>query len=173
MPFMLGTPIQRWIEDVTPSLQLAAITADGAPGCGAPSAVERSVSDLLGVVRELLDLDVAFVGVFCQEERRFRRLPASAGATLSAIRAAQRFGLALGGSPGGATICAPVQFEEGSKYGLLCGSSQRPDQALGPQAVKGLEIAAQATARLFAQADGHDIALGSAMAVRSPLINRM
>jgi len=63
-------------------VQIIAITADGGLKDEASSIVERTIADLLRVVRDLLDIEVAFVGAFCKDERRFRPLTSSTGAAL-------------------------------------------------------------------------------------------
>ena len=169
---MSTSPLPCPSESATERLQLAAITADGGPGLGA-SLVERSVSDLLRVVRDVLDLEVIFIGAIVEEERRFHRLPASAHRSLSEVSNAGGLGLDLERVPVGGPILVPVQFEDGSLYGMLCGFGPDPRQTRDTQRLKRLEIAAQSTARLLAQADGHDIAVSAAMHLRSRLVNHM
>jgi len=158
---------------VVERVDLLAITADGGPGSEASADVERSIADLLRVVRDLLDLDVAFVGAYCREERRFGPVPTAARAMPSALTAAACFGIELGEPIGEQVVSAPVQYQGEIHYGTLYGFSRSPGRALDLQGAKRLKIAAQSTARLLARADGHDIAVDSAMALRSPLVNRM
>lgn len=158
-------------EAVEKRLQIVAITEDGGSGRAAPSIVERSITDLLRVVRELLNIEMAFVGAFCVKERRFRPVP-SDQTTPTKASATASLGAERSGAFDEAVVFAPVQYQ-GTYYGTLYGFCRRAGGALDVQGAKRLKIAAESTARLLAQADGHDIAVGSAMALRSHLVNRM
>ena len=163
--------------------RIAAITADPIR-LGGATAVERSISELLRVVREVLDLEVVFIGEFLEGRRIFRHVSATqenaiikAGewhaldATLCHRIAEGRFpavaqdvrGLVdLHGLPPmfkgmGGHIGVPVRYDDGTLYGMLCGFSTKACPQLEERDLKRLEIAAQTTARLLAQAAGHDV----------------
>lgn len=150
--------------------------------------IEVAIGSLLRVVREQLQLEVVFVGEFVQDNRVFRQI--SARGSDAIIKPGQfhpldeticqrivdgrmpalvhdvasvrtRYALpdyyeALGGHIG-----VPVRFSDGTLYGMLCGFSFEACPQLGPRDVKRLEMAANATARLIAQAEGHDVELSA------------
>ncbi|MDM0104486.1 GAF domain-containing protein [Variovorax sp. J22R24] len=163
--------------------RIATITAETGIGTDG-SFTERCIGSLLRVVREQLNLEVVFVGEFVDQNRVFRQI--SAKALEAIIRPGDLHPLAesicqrivdgrmpclvpdvksvriANGLPDyyealGAHIGVPVRFSDGSLYGVLCGFSFEPRADLDERDVKRLEMAAQATARLLAQADGRDV----------------
>ena len=150
----------------------------------AKSLVERSVGDMLNLIRETLELEVVFVGEFVNDQRVFRHVSQSEGMTLIEVG---------GGHPLDASLCwhiangrfppvvcnvrevvdayelppmyeqlgghvgVPVRLADGRLYGSLCGLSLHACPHLQAQDVKRMEIAAQAIARLLAQAEGRDV----------------
>ncbi len=164
--------LDRWAGEI------AAITAEGSVH---GSLIERSIGSLLRVVREQLNLEVVFVGQFVDDDRVFRHI--SSKAVDAIIRPGEFHPRAeticqrivdgrmpclvpdvtnvrvANGLPGyyhgmGAHIGVPVRFSDGTLYGVLCGFSFEPLAELGERDVKRLEMAANAAARLLAQAEG-------------------
>jgi hypothetical protein len=159
---------------------IAAITAEN---CKDGSFTERCIGSLLRVVREQLHLEVVFVGEFVDGYRVFRQISSKAAEAI--IRPGEFHPLAEticqrivdgrmpclvpdvtsvrveNGLPDyyhgmGAHIGVPVRFPDGSLYGVLCGFSFEPNTALDQRDVKRLEMAANAIARLLAQAEGRE-----------------
>jgi GAF domain-containing protein len=163
--------------------RIAAVTAE-ANGQDDVSYVEQSIGGLLRVVREQLDLDVVFVGEFVDDRRIFRHIDAKAGAAIievgqshrldqtvcqrivdgrmpnvlaSVARVRSQFGLPPVYEVLGAHIGVPVRFYGGHLYGVLCGFSFTARDHLDERDVRRMEIAANAAARLLAQAQGLDV----------------
>ncbi|MDM0013642.1 GAF domain-containing protein [Variovorax sp. J22P168] len=161
---------------------IAAVTARVDPRAG--GMIERSIGSLLGVVREQLQLEVVFVGEFVDGNRVFRhiatrtddavikpgefhptaeticqrivdgRLP-SVMHDVASVR--ERYGLPAYYGLIGGHIGVPVRLADGTLYGILCGFSFTAAPHLQERDVKRMEMAAHATARLIAQAEGRDI----------------
>ncbi|MBS0452241.1 MAG: GAF domain-containing protein [Proteobacteria bacterium] len=150
----------------------------------AQSIVERSVGNMLGLIRETLELDVVFVGEFVNDQRVFRHVSKDDGMTLIEVGGAHPLDLSLcwrianGRFPAlvcnvrevvdeyelppiymqlGGHVGVPVRLGDGRLYGSLCGASTKACPHLQAQDVKRMEIAAQAIARLLAQAEGRDV----------------
>jgi len=150
----------------------------------AQSIVERSVGNMLNLIRETLELDVVFVGEFVEGQRVFRHVSKSAGVALIEAGDAHPLDLSLcwriahGRFPHvacnvrelvdeyelpplygqlGGHVGVPVRLADGRLYGSLCGFSTSACPHLQAQDVKRMEIAAQAIARLLAQAEGRDV----------------
>lgn len=146
--------------------------------------VERSVGDMLRLIRETLDLEVVFVGEFVDGERVFRHVSQREGVDIIQVGGAHPLDVSLcwhivhGRFPAlvpnvrelidqyalpplyealGGHVGVPVRLGDGRLYGSLCGFSTKACAHLQPQDVKRMEIAAQAIARLLAQAEGHDL----------------
>lgn len=148
------------------------------------SHLERAIGELLGVVRAELDLETVFVGEFVEDRRYFRFIDAANEPAV--IRAGESHPLheticqrildgrmsslvpdvtavrEINGLPAyyegmGAHIGVPVRYSDGSLYGVLCGFSFGPLPGLSEKAVRRLEMAARAAARLLAQAEGRSI----------------
>lgn len=162
--------------------RIAAVTANGCAR-GERGLIEESIGSLLGVVREQLKLEVVFVGEFVDGNRVFRHIASKADdaiikpgefhpldeticqrivdgrmpsllhdvAGTRAIYGLPVYYEALGGHIG-----VPVRFSDGTLYGMLCGFSFEAAPHLDQRDVRRLEMAAHATARLIAQAEGHD-----------------
>jgi hypothetical protein len=164
--------LQRWAGEI------AAITAEGSVH---GNLTERCIGSLLRVVREQLNLEVVFVGQFVDGDRVFRHISSKTADALvrpgdshpRAESICQRIVdgrmpclvpdvtsvRVVNGLPDyyhgmGAHIGVPVRFSDGTLYGVLCGFSFEPRAELGERDVKRLEMAANATARLLAQAEG-------------------
>lgn len=162
--------------------QLAVLTAEA--DLRGLEHLERSMSALLRVVREQLNLEVVFVGEFVGGERVFRHVSAKAPAPViqigqshaldkticqrivdgrmprllkSARQERARYGLPEHYDVLGGHIGVPVRFSDGSLYGVLCGFSFTACDHLDERDVRRLEMAAGAAARLLAQAEGHDV----------------
>lgn len=165
--------------------RLAFISA-APPRLNNATAVEHSISELLRVVRELLDLEVVFVGEFLEGRRVFRHISAARNFAIIKLGESHPLDLTLcsriaegrfpavahevsalidmyGLSPAlkgmGGHIGVPVRYDDGTLYGMLCGFSTEACPHLGGRDLKRLEIAAQTTARLLAQAAGHDVTM--------------
>ena len=162
--------------------KVASITADAGTRPGSEF-IERSIGSLLRIVREHLKLDVVFVGEFVDGQRVFRQI--SSGAQ-SFFKAGQSHSLeetvcqrivdgrvphllhdvagvrTMYGMPDyfqhvEVHIGVPVRFTDGALYGVLCGFSRGACPHLDDRDVRRLAMAAVATARLLAQADGYEI----------------
>jgi GAF domain-containing protein len=162
--------------------QLATVSADA--DLRDRGLIEVAIGGLLRVVREQLQLEVVFVGEFVQEHRVFRQISARGGDPMfkpgqghpldqtlcqrivdgrmpplvhdvASVRS--RYDLPNQHEGLGGYIGVPVRFSDGTLYGVLCGFSFEACPQLGPRDVKRLQMAADATARLIAQAEGHDV----------------
>lgn len=143
--------------------------------------VDRAIGELLFAVRELLQLDVVFVGEIVRGRRVFRQLdtvlahcPIDVGGShpmhqtvcqrildgrlpalipnVHAVASAQ--GLPEEYEALGAHIGVPVRLPNGRLYGMLCGFNIGGACALTARDVKRLEIAAHSAAQLIARAEG-------------------
>ncbi|MBS0341907.1 MAG: GAF domain-containing protein [Proteobacteria bacterium] len=150
----------------------------------AQSIVERSVGNMLDLIRETLELDVVFVGEFVADQRVFRHVSKDESMTLIEVGGAHPLDVSLcwrianGRFPSlvcnvrevvdeyelppiyqkiGGHVGVPVRLADGRLYGSLCGASLKPCPHLQAQDVKRMEIAAHAIARLLAQAEGRDV----------------
>jgi hypothetical protein len=162
--------------------RIAMITAESGTGPDG-SLTERCIGSLLRMVREQLRLEVVFVGEFVDGNRVFRQVSCRAADAIirpgdfhpleesicqrivdgrmpcltpdvTRVRAANGLPDYYHGM--GAHIGVPVRFSDGSLYGVLCGFSFEPSAELDERDVKRLEMAASATARLLAQAEGRE-----------------
>ncbi|SEB05239.1 GAF domain-containing protein [Variovorax sp. YR216] len=165
------------------SERIAAVTAE-AYGVDGISAIERSIGGLLRIVREQIDLEVVFVGEFAFGRRIFRHVAARDDDAIievgqsheidkticqrivdgrmpnvmeSVARVRMQYGLPPEYGVLGAHIGVPVRFADGGLYGVLCGFSLEARDHLGDRDVKRMEMAANAAARLIAQARGLDV----------------
>jgi GAF domain-containing protein len=165
--------------------RIAAITADAVANPDA-GLIERCIGSLLGVVREQLRLEVLFVGEFVNGNRVFRHVDAKSdpaiirpgqfhpldeticqriidgrmdGLVPDVTRVRIPKGLPDYYEGMGAHIGVPVRFTDGSLYGVLCGFSFEPGTHLEERDLKRLEMAADAIARLLAQAEGREVRL--------------
>ena len=150
----------------------------------AQSIVERSVGNMLSLIRETLDLEVVFVGEFVDGQRVFRYVSKLGEMALIEVGASHPLDVSLCwriahdrfpslacnvrdlvdeyGLPPiygqlGGHVGVPVRLADGRLYGSLCGFSTKACPHLKAQDVKRMEIAAQAIARLLAQAEGRDV----------------
>ena len=162
--------------------RLAAVTADG--DLRDSGLIEISIGSLLRVVREQLQLEVVFIGEFVDGARVFRhiasrtedavikpgeghpldeticqRIADGRMPCLTADVASVRsdYGLPLYYEALGAHIGVPVRLADGTLYGMLCGFSFEACPHLDERDVRRLEMAAHATARLIAQAEGRNV----------------
>ncbi len=165
------------------SERIAAVTAE-AYGADGISYIERSIGGLLHIVREQIDLEVVFVGEFVEGRRVFRHVAAKDDEAIievgqsheidkticqrivdgrmpsvmeSVARVRTQYGLPPVCDTLGAHIGVPVRFADGGLYGVLCGFSREARDHLGDRDVKRMEMAANAAARLIAQARGLDV----------------
>jgi len=165
------------------SERIAAVTAE-AYGADGISYIERSIGGLLRIVREQIDLEVVFVGEFVEGRRVFRHVVAQNDDAIievgqsheidktvcqrivdgrmpnvieSVARVRTQYGLPPEFDALGAHIGVPVRFADGGLYGVLCGFSLEARDHLDHRDVKRLEMAANAAARLIAQARGLDV----------------
>jgi GAF domain-containing protein len=158
--------------------RVAVVTADMSD-----EQVDRSVREVLRLMREHLAMDVAFVSHFDAGRRVFRQVDAIDG----------RWLLSEGGSdalersfcqrvidgrlpqlitdvsklpnlaelphtpaPIGAHLSVPIILPDGRVYGTLCCFSLAPNEALTQRDLKRLKMAADMTARLIAKRSGTD-----------------
>lgn len=145
--------------------------------------VARAVGGLLQVVRESLQLEVVFIGQITNGRRYFRHIntalaepPIRDGdsheaehsicqrvldgrlpAIIPCVRDITReHGLSPEYDCLRAHIGVPVHLPNGRVYGMLCGFNLRDETgALNSRDVKRMQIAAEAAARLLAQAEGN------------------
>lgn len=163
--------------------RIAAITA-GVAAERSASFIEKSIAELLQVVREELGLEVVFLGEFVADKRFFRHIVAENGrapievgqshfldqticarivdgsmpkvlASVERVRA--QYGLPFVPPACGAHVGVPVRYTDGSLYGVLCGFSFTERDHFDERDVRRLEIAANSAARLLAQAQGVDV----------------
>ncbi|GAA4359083.1 hypothetical protein GCM10023165_54760 [Variovorax defluvii] len=154
--------------------------AAGVPDCDGPLVVQ-ALSSMLELIREQLGMDVFFVSEFVDGRRVFRHVASAPamgiirvgdshtmedsicqqvvdGRVPRAVRDLRvlrtRQPLPEVTRPIGAHISVPVVLPDGSIYGTLCGFAIERSVELSQQHVRRLEVAAQATARLLAQAAG-------------------
>ncbi|VTU42884.1 MULTISPECIES: hypothetical protein [unclassified Variovorax] len=100
--------------------------------------LQRSISDLLKIVRDQLKLEVLFVAESVGGNRVLRQVCAVVHGV-------------------GVHIRVPVQLPDGRLYGTLCGFNVAPSAHLDERHVRRLEMAAAAAARLLARAEGSDL----------------
>lgn len=155
--------------------------AIGTLDCDGPLVVQ-ALSSMLELIREQLGMDVFFVSEFVDGHRVFRHVataPAMAiihvggshtmedsicqqvldgrvpnlAHDLRVLRTRQPLPEVT--RPIGTHISVPVVMPDGSIYGTLCGFALERTVDLSERDVRRLEVAAQATARVLAQAAGH------------------
>lgn len=146
--------------------------------------IEVSIGSLLRVVREQLKLEVVFIGEFVGASRVFRHISSNSddpvirpgefhgldeticqrivdgrmpSLTPDVARVRAEHGLPLYYDALGGHIGVPVRFSDGTLYGMLCGFSFEACPHLDERDVRRLEMAANATARLIAQAEGRNV----------------
>ena len=153
----------------------------GTLDCDGPLVVQ-ALSSMLELIREQLGMDVFFVSEFVDGHRVFRHVataPAMAiihvgdshtmedsicqqvldgrvpnlAHDLRVLRTRQPLPEVT--KPIGTHISVPVVMPDGSIYGTLCGFAVERTVDLSERDVRRLEVAAQATARVLAQAAGH------------------
>ena len=157
---------------------LAVATADRSdPG------IDRAIGELLQLVREHLQMDVAFVSHLDKDQRRFRRVEPDDGRQVIATGGAdpveasfcQRVidgrlpqlvrdvaklpnfaELPATPFPVGAHLSTPVVLADGSIYGTLCCFSFAPNEDLTQRDLKRLKMAAEMTARLLDQSKARE-----------------
>lgn len=163
--------------------QLRVVTAAGRFHAGEVS-VQRAIGELLGLVRDLLQLEVVFVSEVVDGRRVFRYIESQDGASriqpgqsapleqticqrildgrmanvvhdVSAVREAQGLPRTFEGM--GTHIGVPVWMADGRLYGMLCCFNTSGGLSeLDDRDVRRLEVAAGAAARLLASADGRE-----------------
>ncbi len=152
--------------------RLAAATADGSD-----PAFEDGVSEVLRVVRDVLQMDVAFVSQFVEGERVFRDVDFAPGAAeVIAVGGADPLEVSfckrvLDGRlpemvrdvaklpnfaelpstsfPIGAHLSTPIVLADGRVYGTLCCFSYSPDEALTERDIGRLRMAARMVGKLL------------------------
>jgi len=141
--------------------------------------VTQALSSLLELIREQLGLDVMFVSEFSEGRRVFRHV--ATDPEMAVIRVGDSHAMedsvcqrVIDGrvpklvhdlrvlrtrqplhdstKPIGTHISVPVMLPDGSIYGTLCGFTIERCADLSERDVRRMEVAAQATARLLAQA---------------------
>ena len=144
--------------------------------------VAQALSSMLELIREQLDMDVFFVSEFVEGRRVFRHVatapamgiihPGDSHTMEDSIcqqvidgrvpRLAHDLRVLRTRQPLpevtrliGTHISVPVVMPDGSIYGTLCGFAIERAVELSERHVRRLEVAAQTTARLLAQAAGH------------------
>lgn len=148
---------------------------------GGPDATDRTVGSLLRLLRNDLQMDVAFVAEFIDGQRVFRyvdTLPdrrliepgqshaleeslcqrivdGRAPALINDVVALQRIGaLPVLPAPITSHIGVPVRLQDGQVYGTLCCFSLGATTAHGELALKRLQMSAEIVARLLDEANG-------------------
>ncbi|MGJ7490917.1 GAF domain-containing protein [Variovorax sp. ZT4R33] len=186
----MNTPTLLWPEPYLSGGpdELCVVTAE-ASFSAAEVSVPRAIGELLQVVRELLQLDVVFIGEIVKGRRVFRyietllddpqievggfdrlqnticqrildcRLPPLIPDVRAVVHAQD---LPAHFKVVGTHIGVPVRLPDGRLYGMLCGFNLGGSNKLEARDVKRLEIAASTAARLLARADGGDLGHGDA-----------
>lgn len=138
--------------------------------------IDRAVREVLRLVREHLEMEVAFVSQITQGRRIFRLVDAEPGKALISVGASDPLEssfcqrvlegrlpelirnvaalpdfdlLPVTPWPIGAHLSTPIVLGNGSVYGTLCCFSQSPDEDLSARDLKRLQMAAQMVARLL------------------------
>jgi len=142
--------------------------------------IDRSVNDVLRLVREILGMDVAFVSHMTEGRRVFRNVQPEDGKQVIAPGGSDPLELSfcqrvVDGRlpqlvhdvaklpdvaelpatpfPVGAHLSTPIMLKDGSVYGTLCCFSFAPDESLTVERdLKRLQMAARFTGRLIDQA---------------------
>ena len=152
--------------------------ATGAPG---DERIDFAMNRLLYLMREELNMDVAFVAEFVDDRRVLRHVDAGPGgegvvAGLSQPREATLCQRVIDGRlpsliadlpalrktmllptfpiPIGAHLSVPVQRHDGRIYGTLCCFSFDPDPSVGERHRRRLEMSARLAGRLLDEAEG-------------------
>ena len=147
--------------------------------------VDRTIGELLVIVRDMLGLQVVFVSEFVDGRRVFRHIESQCGPlrirpgqsapleqtvcqrildgrlpslvqSITRVREEQRLPKFLEGM--GTYIGVPVRLPDGSLYGMLCAFNIEGESDLDERDVRRLELTAASVARLLARADGREIA---------------
>ena len=177
-----GTHGRGNVEAFEKDLKLfAAVTADSDD-----ARVDRAVRDVLRLVREHLQMDVAFVSCVQDGRRAFRNVDPADGRQVVIEGASDPEEASfcrqviddrlpqlvrdvntltnfaeLPRTPFriGAHMSTPIRLFDGTVYGTLCCFSFAPNPALAERDLKRLQMAAQMTARLIDQArrNGRDV----------------
>lgn len=145
------------------------------PDCAHPR-LDRSLSELLRLVRDNLEMDVVFVTRYVGDRNVFRRVEASpahrkllegqsqrrsdsycqrvldgrlppAIPDMAALR--ETHDLPATPIPIGAYMAAPVRLSDGSVYGTLCCFSLTPKSKICGRDLRRLQMSARLTARLI------------------------
>lgn len=152
-----------------------------ATGASGGARIDFAMSRLLHLIREELDMDVAFVSEFVDGQRVLRYVDAGPGAEMVEPGLSQPREDSLcqrvvdGRLPSlipdlpelrktmdlpvfpisiGAHLSVPVQRRDGRIYGALCCFSFDPDPSVGERHLRRLEMSARLAARLLDEAEG-------------------
>ena len=151
--------------------RLVTATADAAD-----PRIDRSVREVLRLVREHLGMEAAFVSEISDDRRTFRHVDTEPGKELISVGASDPLALSFCQRvlsarmpqmvpdvakltdfdqlpptpwPIGAHLSTPVVLDSGHVYGTLCCFSRTPDEDLSQRDLKRLQMAAQMVARLI------------------------
>ena len=143
--------------------------------------IDSAMNQLLHLIREELEMDVAFVSEFVDGQRVMRHVDAGPGAELVVPGFSQpvedtlcqrvldgrlpqlltdlpelRKSMPLPEMPIaiGAHLGVPVQRQDGRVYGMLCCFSFDPDPSVGERHLRRLEMSARLAGRLLDEAAG-------------------
>ena len=106
--------------------------------------VDASVKLVLRMLREHMDMDVAFVAQFSDGQRQFRVVESEVHGAAAAIAAGQGAGLV-----DGVALDAPIMLRDGRVYGRLYCFSRGADAAVAARDLRSLRYAARLAARLL------------------------
>ncbi|VWX63244.1 Diguanylate cyclase [Burkholderiales bacterium 8X] len=153
--------------------RLVSATADGGD-----TRIDRAVREVLRLVRDHLQMEVAFVSEVTEGRRIFRHVDTEPGKELIAVGASDPLALSfcqrvLDGRmpqmvrdvsklpdfdelpqtpwPIGAHLSTPIVLASGQVYGTLCAFSRAPNEDLTQRDLKRLQMSAQMVARLIDQ----------------------
>jgi len=106
--------------------------------------VDATVKMVLRLLREHMDMDVAFVAHFTEGNRQFRVVESEVHGAAAAIAAGQGAGQATG-----VALDTPILLRDGRVYGRLCCFSRGDDPAVAERDLRSLRYAARLAARLL------------------------
>jgi hypothetical protein len=106
--------------------------------------VDATVKMVLRLLREHMDMDVAFVAHFTEGNRQFRVVESEVHGAAAALAAGQGTGQAAG-----VALDTPILLRDGRMYGRLCCFSRGNDPAVADRDLRSLRYAAQLAARLL------------------------
>lgn len=113
---------------------------------GGDPLVDPTVTSLLALIKEHLDMDVVFVSPYVDDAPAFERYGQSPGLRFDPARALQRCAF-----PVDTCASAPITLSSGTFYGMLCSLAFTPSHSpdAGQRHLSRLQMAARLAARLI------------------------